>query len=473
MDKQDKRIRMRLRSKAAAILIISCLTIILLCTELISPTQNQKLRRSTRLHKSEALKQRVASSIYSDDDYVGVNEHRSILEFIERPIAGEDDEAEDGSTNSNMEQQFQSPQQQTLVEVARIFTIEIMGVLPRKMLKSEIAYFETTLFFHFNIALASQKVQTTSVSLDTSTQEVEMYAAGSKTNAKKDKYAFSPLQLSRSYETGRLSLDILVTGRYYSPPSINYPMLLRDNINENSEEIIHKLKHGSGGGAEQYFKQALVLACTGTAIATETERLKEEVSFDKDESNGGFQMVSGVEGGTFVQEQEENNVDPYGTTVKVPMRGGGEEEDQEETLTSPTNYQNDNNNFQLDENTSLGNRLPLPTNDENSTSDDSAQKGHLVDSNNPFYSFNKQHANTAVYYRTLSGTIFISLCVAILSWNIGKIAQKKSIERKRRIALAKEAYEAPYKLSKKISTGTTSWNSKFEGTRDDRTPAHF
>lgn len=360
--------------------------------------------------------------------------HRRVQKFIERDLTAYDGARMTDSASSGMSMRDGS-------NLSKVVTLQLYPVASRYPATPEYSSLEDAVFFHLNSELSSQRIETVSVEAQREKSELHVIQldsliGGTDNREVETSQGMRPPDWSQpsgsdsSDQVGRLIVSFLIKGRYIPPPYIDYESLLKDALDNGNINII---KHLLSGRASHYFRRLSKVEFVEVADAP-------DVGGDDEVVDKNF--VSAKE--DYEDYSEDIPVDEaIETDTAVPMD-------------TPDEGEQDNN---------------ISTPQENTTPD-KKQRPNLNRDDSTTYTLPKNSG--AMYSRFVTSCILLAMCSVIAIWNIVRLATKRYKARKRRIALAKEAFRAPYALSggKTVQSGDydtsfkISMNRNFAGAMD-------
>ena len=332
----------------------------------------------------------------------------------------------------------------TDLNLFKLVTLQLYPVASRYPATPEYMSLEDAVYFHISSALSPQRIET--VSVETQRDKTELHVMqldspvrGADNDREVDNEPmrppdFSPTDGNTSDQVGRLIVTFLVSGKYYPPPEIDYESLLMDALEETGN--INIIKQLLSGRASHYFRRLSTVECLDIVDAPE--------SGEYGGDDGGPQFVSAAE--DFEPDTEED----------VELNEAEVEKSDENIEMDEVNKKDDKD-------------INIPSSDGSGIQNNETPK-HNRDATTT-YSLPKNSG--AMYSRFVTSCILIAMCSVIALWNIVRLAAKRYKARKRRIALAKEAFRAPYAITGGKTTESEydtafriSMNNKYAGAMD-------
>ncbi len=238
----------------------------------------------------------------------------------------------------------------------------------------------------------------------------------------------------------QLSLLVTIVGIYSTTSDIDYTSSVSSAINQNQIDIVESLTQGS-----EYFEQVQFLVCVGVGFRDADDPLLEMTKSRSSTTSGTGS--SGSKGSSLSTRGDTGESSPI------------HQQYHSYSLNSIENAQ-----VNLERvNDSYSEGTSSSTTTSNSDQDPSAFE-QADDLNQDSYTvfFNPE----ASRFQLISGTMFIVLCCITVLWNLVRVAAKKAAERKKRLTLAKEAYEGSSQGAVKGTKTFFNRNSKYTGTMD-------
>lgn len=238
----------------------------------------------------------------------------------------------------------------------------------------------------------------------------------------------------------QLHLLVSITGVYFPPPALDFKTAIMSVINDGQKGLVRSLIFStSNDPAMKYFDNLKLLACTGTRYRASVEGdMVVRMPVAQSKSFGGIEEVKS-RGGNGLGKSGEREADDNGTTngetAQVPDTSYTQNQEGEEPVRKEA----------------IGAAVQEEVED---------QKNTPQETEDPYNA-------EAIEFRTVSGAIFLSFCVFAVLWNIVRVSAKTNVDRRKRIALAREAYEIPVKTA--LGAGKFGNSNKFTGTMDTGT----
>ena len=332
------------------------------------------------------------------------------------------------------------------------FQITLTGVPNRVPTNTEYHFLEGVLFKYLDTTLTSQGVETSSIIAKADKTIHYKRSLNKQFTVVGDQFASNgDLQIDqetmiRINETNRkvlslgddnsvhqISLLIAIRGMYHSPTDIDYGSLIMKTLNDGQMKLVHSLTNPTSkdSQAARYYENLKFLVCIGTG-PRDSDPILEMASA---KSSSGESRTAG-------------------NSLENRYRSWARSKDEQDNSNTEPTYDVDRQSDQLSYDADTVSRQgDKPINDFNTK-------------NTPDFRNSTFNAE-AMEFRLVSGVILMVLCVLTALWNIARIAAKKNEERKRRLKVAKTAYEGPRKDKK---PGKTFFNSsKYTGTMDTGT----
>ncbi len=261
----------------------------------------------------------------------------------------------------------------------------------------------------------------------------------------------------------QLSLLVNVKGSYRSDPPIDYDTIVMTAINDGQTELVQKLVKTEGS---VYFEDVQFLVCVGVG-PRQSEPVLQIMSSENKHENSDSTTSSSTSDNEGQQRTSTSNTATSSSNNYISQGRTSINESQQESealyqptfnsIIQPPNYNTNNNLKNIKSNINSGIKATA-------RSQDYGSKGkNRIDNlkSNVEEVFNAQ----AMQFRLVSGIVFVGLCLVVVILQLIRIATKKNEERKRRLILAKKAYEGPKKDFMKPNQSFYS-NRKYTGTMD-------
>lgn len=333
------------------------------------------------------------------------------------------------------------------IEAVQPYKITIVGVNPEKPKKSELSYLDQTLFRFLNDALNGRKIQISKISLDANKVNLEVLDDSTKFTVltaaqmqRRKGEALQDLENAEFEEEGeekrklvgssknRLTLEVTIEGRDYSNVQGRFRSSVKNAINIGRKGLVQEFVLAAS--SPDYFKHISWIDAMPIDMEVDEGRTFEGTKNDNDAEQRDPADL-------FPKDETKQDTTKYGTGTSSTSGTSSSE-------TTPSKTKDTSSGTRSSDSSYYGTT--------SSTKEDVDEK--------PISKKPMNHK--AKQFRTIAGSIFISLCITIVLINTLRVANRTREARKKRLAKAKQAYEGP-----KQSLPTQRTSEKFVGMLDD------
>ena len=333
------------------------------------------------------------------------------------------------------------------LEASQPFKITIVGVNPEKPTKSELSYLDQTLFRFLNDALNGRKIQISKISLDANKVKLEVLDDSTKftvlTAAQMQRRKGEALQdlenavMEEDREDerklvgsskNRLTLEVTIEGRDYSNVQGRFRSSVKNAINIGRKGLVQELVLPAS--SPDYFKHISWIDAMPIDMEVDEGRSFEDTKNDNEAEQRDPADL-------FPKDETKQDTTKYGTAASGTSSTSS-------SATTPSKTTDTSSGSRSSDSSYYGTT--------SSTKEDVDEK--------PISKKPMNHK--AKQFRTIAGSIFISLCITIVLINTLRVANRTREARQKRLAKAKQAYEGP---KQPVPTKRTS--ERFVGMLDD------
>ena len=333
------------------------------------------------------------------------------------------------------------------LEASQPFKITIVGVNPEKPTKSELSYLDQTLFRFLNDALNGRKMQISKISLDANNVKLEVLDDSTKftvlTAAQMQRRKGEALQdlenavMEEDREDerklvgsskNRLTLEVTIEGRDYSNVQGRFRSSVKNAINIGRKGLVQELVLPAS--SPDYFKHISWIDAMPIDMEVDEGRSFEDTNNDNEAEQRDPADL-------FPKDETKQDTTKYGT-------GASGTSSTSSSATTPSKTTDTSSGSRSSDSSYYGTT--------SSTKEDVDEK--------PISKKPMNHK--AKQFRTIAGSIFISLCITIVLINTLRVANRTREARQKRLAKAKQAYEGP-----KQPVPTKRSSERFVGMLDD------
>ena len=333
------------------------------------------------------------------------------------------------------------------LEASQPFKITIVGVNPEKPTKSELSYLDQTLFRFLNDALNGRKIQISKISLDANKVKLEVLDDSTKFTVltaaqmqRRKGEALQDLENAVFEEEGeekrklvgssknRLTLEVTIEGRDYSNVQGRFRSSVKNAINIGRKGLVQEFVLAAS--SPDYFEHISWIDAMPIDMEVDEGRSFEDTKND-------YEAEQRDPADLFPKDETKQDTTKYGTGASgTSSTSSSETTPSKPTYTSTGTKSSDSSYYGT----------------TSSTKEDVDEK--------PISKKPMNHK--AKQFRTIAGSIFISLCITIVLINTLRVANRTREARQKRLAKAKQAYEGP---KQPVPTKRTS--ERFVGMLDD------
>lgn len=334
------------------------------------------------------------------------------------------------------------------IEAVQPYKITIVGVNPEKPTKDELSYLDQTLFRFLNDALNGRKIQISKISLDANKVNLEVLDDSTKFTVltaaqmqRRKGEALQDLENAMMEEIGeggrklvgssknRLTLEVTIEGRDYSNEPGRFQSSVKHAINIGRKGLMQELMLTAS--SPDYFKHitwidAMPIDMQVDEGRTFADTKNDNVAEQRDPAD------------LFPKDDTKQDTNKYGSEASGTTSSSS-------STTTPNKTTDTSSGSRSSDSSYYGTTTSSTKEDLDETSSSKKPMNHK-----------------AKQFRTISGSIFISLCITIVLINTLRVASRTREARQKRLAKAKQAYEGP---KQPVPTQRTS--ERFVGMLDD------